>query len=345
MSDKLAQIAEGVRTCQRCALHETRNLAVPGEGNPEAEVMLIGESPGRFEDEKGRPFVGASGKYLNELLQRIGMKRRDIFITNIIKCRPPDNRDPTTNEKAACREWLDEQIATIQPKLIVTMGSPATNTFLPGTQISTARGRAVLDKAAGHTILPMMHPAAVMRQERNRAAVEGDFPLIAEWLEILNVPDDIEIGEQKEPEAEPETDDTSRDEILQLPAPVEPTTPKPAADLDPILTLCQLSQEEMTLVDEEYRGEPETDPRKTRHAMTVIGRICGNLRRGVAQMREGPRRDWAEYMIEDTIRRGQNLSRVVPLICAECDASFYAEDLRTEYCLDCSANTTEPSDQ
>jgi uracil-DNA glycosylase family 4 len=118
----LAQISGEVSVCQRCMLHHSRKNAVPGEGPVDTEIMFIGEGPGFHENEQGRPFVGAAGKYLEELLTKINMKREDVFIGNVVKCRPPNNRDPLPDELAACSDYLERQIQVINPKVIVTLG-------------------------------------------------------------------------------------------------------------------------------------------------------------------------------------------------------------------------------
>src|SRR5579875_2566910 len=118
----LNELAEGIRVCPACDLCRTRTLAVPGEGPAEAQIFLIGEGPGYYEDKSGRPFVGAAGKFLDELLALAGVRRQDVFITNVVKCRPPGNRDPQEAEIEACRPWLDQQLEAIQPRIVVTLG-------------------------------------------------------------------------------------------------------------------------------------------------------------------------------------------------------------------------------
>jgi uracil-DNA glycosylase family 4 len=132
----LAQVAEEVSVCQKCALYHSRKLAVPGEGPPDAEIMFIGEGPGFYENEQGRPFVGAAGKFLDELLSEAGMKRSDVWIGNVVKCRPPSNRDPLPDELAACDGYLERQINAINPSVIVTLGRYSMGRFMPGAKIS-----------------------------------------------------------------------------------------------------------------------------------------------------------------------------------------------------------------
>lgn len=181
MAETLDQIASLVRNCVDCPLARGRTNAVPGEGNPQAEVMFIGEGPGFQEDRQGRPFVGPAGKLLDGLLASIGAKREDVFIANMVKCRPPDNRDPAPAEMAACTKYLDRQIELINPKLIVTLGRFAFGRYFPGEGITKARGK--LREKDGQKIFPVLHPAAVLRREELRPTMIDDFKVIADILE------------------------------------------------------------------------------------------------------------------------------------------------------------------
>ena len=136
----LEAIAAEVRDCTRCRLHEARRHAVPGEGSPDTEVVFVGEGPGQNEDEQGRPFVGAAGGLLTELLRSIGWRREDVFITNVVKCRPPGNRDPEPDEIAACAPYLRRQLEALDPAVVVTLGRFSLGTFMPGARIGTAHG-------------------------------------------------------------------------------------------------------------------------------------------------------------------------------------------------------------
>ena len=180
-AQNLGQIASLVKNCTDCALAKGRINAVPGEGNPQAEVMFIGEGPGFQEDRQGRPFVGPAGKLLDGLLASIGTKREDVFIANVVKCRPPDNRDPVPREMAACTKYLDRQIELINPKLIVTLGRFAFGRYFPGEGITKARGK--LRENDGRMIFPVLHPAAVLRREELRPTMIEDFKAISEILE------------------------------------------------------------------------------------------------------------------------------------------------------------------
>jgi DNA polymerase len=163
----LEAIAAEVRACTNCRLHETRTKAVPGEGDPETEVVFVGEGPGFNEDREGRPFVGRAGDLLNKLLASIEWPREDVFITNVVKCRPPDNRDPEPDEIAACAPYLHRQLEALDPALVVTLGRHSMATFRPGVRISQVHGTtSPVDPAAGArdaTMLAMYHPAAALR--------------------------------------------------------------------------------------------------------------------------------------------------------------------------------------
>jgi DNA polymerase len=163
----LEAIAQEIRACTRCRLHETRSRAVPGEGNPDTEVALVGEGPGFNEDRLGRPFVGRAGTFLERLLGSIGWAREDVFITNIVKCRPPDNRDPEPDEIAACAPYLRRQLEALDPTLVVTLGRHSMGRFMPGARISSAHGTArPADPgtgAGGALVFAMYHPAAALR--------------------------------------------------------------------------------------------------------------------------------------------------------------------------------------
>lgn len=176
----LAQVAAETANCQKCELHYSRRKAVPGEGPAQAEIMFIGEAPGFHENIQGRPFVGAAGKFLDELLSKIGLSRDQVFITNVVKCRPPGNRDPRPEELAACEPYLERQIAAIRPRVIVTLGRYSMAKFLPHAKISEVHGQAL--RVRGMTIVPMYHPAAALHQPSLRPIVEQDFARLPEIL-------------------------------------------------------------------------------------------------------------------------------------------------------------------
>jgi uracil-DNA glycosylase family 4 len=178
--ETLAEIAAEVKTCPKCELARTRTHAVPGDGNPNARIMFIGEGPGWHEDQQGKPFVGAAGNFLNELLALAGLKREEVFITNVVKCRPPGNRDPMPDEIAACAPYLDRQIAAINPDVVVTLGRFSMARWFPGERISRIHGQP--KKAEGRLIVPMYHPAAALHQSALRGAIEEDFAKLPKIL-------------------------------------------------------------------------------------------------------------------------------------------------------------------
>ena len=178
---ELSQLHEEVRVCPKCILSQSRKQAVPGEGPEQVEILFVGEAPGFHEDQQGRPFVGPAGHLLDELLEGIGISRDKVYITNVIKCRPPGNRDPQPEEIEACRPYLERQIEILKPKLIVTLGRVSTQQFFPNAKISQIRGRP--RKVAGIVYYPVYHPAAALHQPRWRRTIEEDFQRIPEVLE------------------------------------------------------------------------------------------------------------------------------------------------------------------
>jgi len=169
----LAEIAENIRHCQKCELAYSRKNAVPGNGPANAEIMLIGEGPGFYENEQGLPFVGTSGKFLTQLLNDSGYPRDTVFITNVIKCRPPGNRDPQEQELKACSAFLDKQIEVINPLIIITLGRFSMARYFENARISRIHGQAVWRD--GRLIIPMYHPAAALHQPKLRSVIMQDF--------------------------------------------------------------------------------------------------------------------------------------------------------------------------
>lgn len=181
MNEKiLVNIAQEVSVCEKCSLHHSRKHAVPGEGPSNAAIMFIGEGPGFHENEQGRPFVGAAGKFLEELLAGIGMQRTEVFITNVVKCRPPGNRDPLPDELDACAGYLERQIQAINPQVIVTLGRFSMARFLPNAKISSVHGQAM--QVRGRWVVPMYHPAAALHQASLRPIIERDFARLPELI-------------------------------------------------------------------------------------------------------------------------------------------------------------------
>jgi uracil-DNA glycosylase len=172
-----------------CSLRTQATQAVPGEGDASAEIFFIGEAPGQKEDEQGRPFVGAAGKFLNEMLANINLKREDVYITNVVKYRPPNNRDPLPEEIASCEEWLKEQIKIIQPKIIVTLGRHALGYFLPDKKISEAHGRVfrkTFSDIGTLIFFALYHPAAALYNGSMRETLIKDFQKIPKVLEKVS---------------------------------------------------------------------------------------------------------------------------------------------------------------
>jgi DNA polymerase len=179
-TEELARIAAEVNVCTLCKLHHGTIKAVPGEGPADAKIMFIGEAPGFNEDRQGRPFVGAAGKFLEELLALAGLRRGDVFIANVVKHRPPNNRDPEPDEIAACAGYLERQIAAINPRVIVTLGRFSMSKWFQGEKISRIHGQP--KQVGGRLIVPMMHPAAALHQPQNRPLIEADFRRLPEFL-------------------------------------------------------------------------------------------------------------------------------------------------------------------
>ncbi len=176
----LKQVAQEVAVCEKCPLHFGRKHAVPGEGPSNSKIMFIGEGPGFYENEQGRPFVGAAGKFLEELLASIGMRREQVFIGNVVKCRPPGNRDPQPEEIDACNIYLERQIAVINPQIIVTLGRYSMAKFLPNAKISAVHGQSF--QVNGRLIVPMYHPAAALHQPSLKVDVERDFARLPDLI-------------------------------------------------------------------------------------------------------------------------------------------------------------------
>jgi len=195
---ELEKLNRQIASCRECQLGQMRGNAVPGEGPADATIMFIGEAPGFHEDRQGRPFVGAAGKFLDQLLASIDLERSDVFIANVIKCRPPGNRDPQPEERAACRPYLDRQIELIRPRMIVTLGRFSMARYFPGATISRIHGQ---EKVSGGVIYyPMFHPAAALHQPRWRPMIEEDMrriPLLLEKLKAI-APEEVVVDDSFE---------------------------------------------------------------------------------------------------------------------------------------------------
>jgi len=199
----LKEVAVEVSTCSKCNLCRGRTKAVPGEGSLSAKVLFIGEGPGFHEDRQGRPFVGPAGQFLEELLESINLRRSDVFITNVVKCRPPNNRDPLPEEIAACNDYLDRQIAAIDPQVIVTLGRYSMVKFFGNEKISAIHGRA--RKIDGRICIAMYHPAAGLHQASLKETIRTDFkkiPLLLSEAERLEAEGKLK-AEPPKPKEEP----------------------------------------------------------------------------------------------------------------------------------------------
>lgn len=184
----LQQLHEKHHTTSMCALKHTATQPVFGDGNPAAKIVFIGEAPGKTEDESGKPFIGRAGKFLAEMLASIGMSREQVYITNIVKYRPPENRDPTDQEKKECAPWLFEEIQVIQPLLIIFLGRHAMTHFLPELKISEAHGKLVhrkIPNLSTEYFLPLYHPAAALYNGSMRQTLLEDFSKVPQMLELI----------------------------------------------------------------------------------------------------------------------------------------------------------------
>jgi len=178
----LAQIASEVSVCTNCALSKTRKKSVPGVGPADSEIMLIGEGPGFNENEQGLPFVGQAGQFLTELLGLANLKREAVWIGNVVKCRPPGNRDPMPEELAACDKFLERQIAAINPKIIITLGRFSMGKFMPGAKISVVHGQ--MRKVGNRFVIAMFHPAAALHNPTYLPQIKADFAKLPQLLDV-----------------------------------------------------------------------------------------------------------------------------------------------------------------
>lgn len=194
--ESLSDVRQRVERCTDCALHHSRVKAVPGEGPENASIMFIGEGPGFHENQQGKPFVGQAGKFLDELLANAGVKREEVFITNVVKCRPPGNRDPQPEELEACGKYLDRQIELINPKIIVTLGRFSMAKFFGSVKISQIHGKS--KKVDDRIIVAMYHPAAALHQPALKSTLLEDFTKLKVYLQ--NMTDSVvESKNYKEP--------------------------------------------------------------------------------------------------------------------------------------------------
>lgn len=214
-AEDLKEIAGQVATCEKCGLHFSRKKSVPGEGPANAEIMFIGEGPGFYENEQGRPFVGAAGQFLIELLSKINLKREQVYVTNVVKCRPPGNRDPLPDELASCSNYLDRQIEALNPRVIVTLGRFSMARFLPMVKISDAHGQA--SWVRGRLIVAMYHPAAALHQPSLKPILEKDFTKLPDYiLQAIQVAMTAKPAEPAHKAEQSTESETPKDEPTQL---------------------------------------------------------------------------------------------------------------------------------
>ncbi len=190
VDELLAELADEIRVCPKCRLAETRTHAVPGAGQTSAQIMFVGEGPGEQEDLSGEPFVGKSGQLLTRELEKIGIFRDDIFITNIVKCRPPQNRTPLTDEIAACNDWLSAQIALIEPKFIVPVGGPSLQTLVSKT-LRITKARSQVFRKDGILFIPILHPSAALRAPETMKLFLEDLQNLKDFLSREIAEDEI----------------------------------------------------------------------------------------------------------------------------------------------------------
>jgi len=200
--ETLAQIAQEVSVCKNCTLHRTRKKSVPGEGPANAEIMFIGEGPGFHENEQGRPFVGAAGKFLDQLLAQAGVTRAEVFITNVVKCRPPENRDPQADELSTCDLYLERLIESVNPSIIVTLGRFSMGKFMKGEKISQVHGQ--MRKVGRRFVIAMFHPAAALHQAALKPAILADFAKLPKLLDEARKEQGRSVRQMKE--SEPQED-------------------------------------------------------------------------------------------------------------------------------------------
>ncbi len=257
----LATVAEEVRVCRGCRLAEQRTHAVPGEGSPDTEVVFVGEGPGFNEDQQGRPFVGAAGTFLDELIGAVGWRRSDVFITNVVKCRPPGNRDPEPDEMAACAPFLRRQLEALDPALIVTLGRFSLGTFMPGARISQVHGTVrPVDPATGARaaqVFAMYHPAAALRQGALKETMRDDMSRVPAALIASR-----EARAVLEPPVTPEPPAAPEPPVMAAPPEVreEPEVPAPPEVPEPEREPLEAQQEPAAPVLE---AAPPTDARET----------------------------------------------------------------------------------
>ena len=256
-SDKLEAIADVVSECRKCPLAESRTKTVPGEGSPTAEIMFVGEGPGREEDLSGRPFVGRAGKFLDELIESLPMRREDVYIANVVKCRPPGNRDPEREEVEQCSGYLREQIAAIDPLVIVPLGRHALGWFNPSLRITASNGK--IFRHDGRVLMPLLHPSAGLRNPSNAEMLrEGIHNLREAILEGIRVKRELMEDGVEERVEEPRPSDGDAEASSSVPVEVGEPVPDETSESDSAEAPVELFERSQTA------EEVQTEMRKQR---------------------------------------------------------------------------------
>lgn len=308
----LERIAAQIASCRNCPLHQTRRHTVPGEGPADAQVMIVAEGPGEHEERQGRPFVGPSGNVLRQLLESAGVSRDAIFITNVIKCRAPNNRAPNAVEIEACRPFLEQQLDAIKPRVIVPLGSAALNWFRPGSKITREQGQPALH-APGQVILPFVHPAAGLRSKSLMDSIFEEFPKLGYWLEIMNL------------DADPPSSGSGS-------APVSPPRIDFAAPPEqdgPARRLGQWLGQEVQQIHQ--RWQEDGDP-ALRYDLTALASLVGAARNRIPAQDPSGLSD----VIADIIALGSDASQTMPHSCDRCHQWHYPPATgETNRCANC----------
>ena len=322
-AESLTDITSQISGCRNCPLHQDRRNTVPGTGPGDAEVMIIGEGPGEQEDRQGRPFVGPSGNILKQLLESAGLAQDQVFVTNVIKCRTPNNRAPSKTETKACRHFLERQIAAVRPRLIIAMGASALNWFRPELRITKEQGNTFINEP-GQLVFPIMHPAAGMRSPKNMDSIFAHFPAVATWLEVIHAGREPSPGPQQKQQdespgaSEGDTAATAAHDLASL-----PDAAGPALALTAWLGRQTLEIES----DWKRTGEPDV-----RHRLTALSNLIAAVRS--CDTAEEPR---IAATLGAAIQKGTQLSRTLPQPCPRCHEWHYPPEPRSQpLCYDCA---------
>ena len=229
--EQMRVLEAAVHGCERCALAVGRNCAVPGEGNIDALVMFVGEGPGFEEDRQGRPFVGASGRFLSEMLHRVGIARKDVYITNVVKCRPPDNRDPLPAELEACADYLARQVELINPRIIVTLGRFSMHRWFPDGSITKLHGQ-LRNVGRGRVAMAMFHPAAALRNPQWRTEFEHDLGKLPHLVERARKANEAALRGEALPAGAPHPGDADFVPVAAVALPAAACQPTAAVEED-----------------------------------------------------------------------------------------------------------------